>query len=487
MAFHTSMMHCLLNGCTCMHGVLEHFCVVFHSQILGMATSKALGDQLLTISSLAETMTDQPTKDRMIESCMESARKQISRLRLTDSAEVQTLFATVQSLNFSNSQKDELMQQIGDRFVACRTPKSQASKKCMQTMDDPGCFLRVSDVTFISDPNHTIKAKANRMAMVFCSINCSCPTEPTSGRAVGVLKNDFGLKELDDPQVFYNTVQDFKASLKSQFKSNPSGSTTHVHNFTTPADLPSDVYARAYAEEGPSGDAGLGGPIGPVRKSSTMLKSQNNQKVPTLDLAVPSPNNMANMMMQGFQSMQHMFNVFANAQQHGTSSQANIVMNNNTTTNPPKQTLALTNAPDAASSPARAEPEKTQTPLTPEEQVSNMLSSWKNRQEENKKRGEDGDPEGGSENVEPKGKAKPKSKAKAKAKGMCKAKAKAKATTKPMVKAKAKAKTKSKAKAAPKSKSVKKVPDWDERVRMRPSGCAKCRWKRGCCPSCFLK
>ena len=211
--------------------------------------------------------------------------------------------------------------------------------------------------------------------------------------------------------MFYNTVQDFKASLKSQFKSNPSGSTTHVHNFTTPADLPSDVYARAYAEEGPSGHAGLGGSIGPVRKSSTMLKSQNNQKVPTLDLAVPSPNNMANMMMQGFQSMQHMFNVFANAQQHGTSSQANIVMNNNTTTNPPKQTLALTNAPDAASSPARAEPEKTQPPLTPEEQVSNMLSSWKNRQEENKKRGEDGDPEGGSENVEPKGKAKPKSKA----------------------------------------------------------------------------
>ena len=136
--------------------------VVFHSQILGMATSKALGDQLLTISSLAETMTDQPTKDRMIESCMESARKQISGLRLTDSAEVQTLFATVQSLNFSNSQKDELMQQIGDRFVACSTPKSQASKKCMQTMDDPGCFLRVSDVTFISDPNHTIKANARR-------------------------------------------------------------------------------------------------------------------------------------------------------------------------------------------------------------------------------------------------------------------------------------------------------------------------------------
>ena len=62
MAFHTSMMHCLLNGCTCMHGVLEHFCVVFPSQILGMATSKALGDQLLTISSLAETMTDQQRK-----------------------------------------------------------------------------------------------------------------------------------------------------------------------------------------------------------------------------------------------------------------------------------------------------------------------------------------------------------------------------------------------------------------------------------------
>ncbi|CAE7280048.1 unnamed protein product [Symbiodinium sp. CCMP2592] len=373
--------------------------------ISGMATSKALGDQLLTISSLAETMTDQTTKDRMIESCMESAKKQISGLRLTDSAEVQTLFATVQSLNFTESQKDELMRQIGDRFVACSTPKSQGSKKSMQTMDDPGSFLRASDVTFISNPDHTIKAKASRMAVMFCSINCSCPTEPTSGRAVGVLKNDFGLKELEDPQVFYNTVQDFKAALKSHFKSNPSGSTSHVHNFTTPADLPSDVCTRAYGEEGPSGHAGLGGSIGPVRKSSAMLKSQNNQKVPTLDLQVPSQNNMANMMMQGFQSMQHMFNVFAGAQQAGMSGQQNIFMNN-TKTNPPKQTLAITNGPDAASSPARAEPEQAQPPMTPEEQVNTMLSSWKNRQEENKKKAEDGkagDPEGGSEKAEAKG------------------------------------------------------------------------------------
>ena len=461
--------------------------VGFHSQIPGMATSKALGDQLLTISSLAETMTDQPTKDRMIESCMESARKQISGLRLTDSAEVQGLFATIQSLVFSNMHKDELMRAIGDRYVSCSTPKSQGTKKSMQCIEDPGCFLRPSDATFIHNPNHTIKSKANRMALLFCALNCSCPTEPSSGRAVGVLKNDFNLKELEDPQVFYNTVQDFKAALKSHFKTNPSGSVSHVHNFTTPGDLPSDVYARAYAEEEPSGHAGLGGSIGPLRKSSTILKSQNNQKVPTLDLAVPSPNNMANMMMQGFQSMQHMFNVFAGAQQHGMSSQANIVMNNNTTTNPPNQTLALTNAPDAQSSPARAEPEKAQPPMTPEEQVHTMLSSWKNRQEENKKAAEDADPAGDSEKAQAKGKAKPKSKAKAKAKGMCKAKAKAKAkaVTKPMVKAKAKAKTK--AKAAPKSKAVKKVPDWDTRVRMRPSGCAKCRWKRGCCPSCFLK
>ncbi|CAE7708781.1 Nlrc3, partial [Symbiodinium sp. CCMP2456] len=257
----------------------------------------------------------------------------ISALRLTDSAEVQTLFATVQSLNFKDSQKDELMKQIGDRCVACSTPKSWGSKKSMQTLkgdnfsveswrqhrakfvvvlvgqlaskywltqrDDlylcackyfavagrceheqcvhhilksGGIDLtvvgrlhgrpplpssgskrgwsstalhwaqvkadqedQVSDVTFISNPDHPIKAKAARMAIVFCSLNCSCPTEPTSGRAVGVLNNDFGLTELDDPQVFYNTVQAVNSCWRSRFKSNSSGPTSHVHNCTTPA------------------------------------------------------------------------------------------------------------------------------------------------------------------------------------------------------------------------------------------------------------
>ena len=65
-------------------------------------------------------------------------------------------------------------------------------------MTDPGCFLKVSDVTFISNPDPTSKAKVARMARVFCRLNCSYPTEPTSSRAVGVLKNDLGLKELAD-------------------------------------------------------------------------------------------------------------------------------------------------------------------------------------------------------------------------------------------------------------------------------------------------
>ena len=56
----------------------------------------------------------------------------------------------------------------------------------------------------------------------------------------------------------FTTPQDFKSALKAHFNNNPSGSTSHVHNFTTPGDLPGDIYARAYGSEGPCGHSGLG-------------------------------------------------------------------------------------------------------------------------------------------------------------------------------------------------------------------------------------
>ena len=78
-------------------------------------------------------------------------------------------------------------------------------------------------------------------------------------------------------------------------------------------------------------------------------------------------------------------------------------------------------------------------------------------------------------------KNKPKAKATPKAKA-----AVAKAATKAM------AKSKAKAKAQPKAKSMVK-PDREhyrsmsnsQRLRLRPTGCGKCRWKPGCTPSCF--
>lgn len=81
----------------------------------------------------------------------------------------------------------------------------------------------------------------------------------------------------------------------------------------------------------------------------------------------------------------------------------------------------------------------------------------------------------------PKGKAKPKAKAKAKAEGTAtKAAAKAKATTK------AKAKAKGKAKAKAKAKVCRAMPATERaRSTARPHGCAKCRNKPGCTPSCW--
>ena len=184
------------------------------------------------------------------------------------------------------------------------------------------------------------------------------------------------------------------------------------------------------------------GSIGPVRKSSSLLKSSN--KAPSLDLvasgaAGPDP---MQMMMQGFQSMQHMFLRRAIPAEPAGALCAEEV-------HEPTAEHAGTQRCTAGSCRASAGIAASRA----------AAEAWKNREKNDKKPDADEnntkDPDGSSKKAaaKPKSKAQAKIKAKAKAKGMCKAKAKAKAS--------AKAKAKTKAKAAPKSKGAKTIPDWD--------------------------
>ena len=82
------------------------------------------------------------------------------------------------------------------------------------------------------------------------------------------------------------------------------------------------------------------------------------------------------------------------------------------------------------------------------------------------------------------------------------AKEKSKVSKEKKPKTKGKAKAKAKAKATPKAKTVKQlaagkatankagakdipVPTLNQRLKLRPNGCGKCRYKPGCTPSCI--
>ena len=124
------------------------------------------------------------------------------------------------------------------------------------------------------------------------------------------------------------------------------------------------------------------------------------------------------------------------------------------------------------------------TPLSPAEQAKNMMDAWRARDEDKKKakqqNDDDIDTDGAQVMRRPSAK-RPTTKPKAKATSNV--------MKKPTTKPNGNVMKKPTAKMTPKSKPTQRVDvsklTWGARLKLRPSGCSKCRFKPGCCESCF--
>ena len=174
--------------------------------------ASALIEQINTVSKLTRTIKDEKSRADLLSAQAVSIREQIMNVTLT-SSDCDQLVEAIDQSDFSDESKTELgkavLQQLGK--AAKKVPK-----RSNQTVEDLGPFLTTTDVEMLTNVDMTLLSKVQRLATVLARIGCMNPTEPTYGKALTLLKKHFHMSSLQDPKTFYDSVQDLKASLKSQ-------------------------------------------------------------------------------------------------------------------------------------------------------------------------------------------------------------------------------------------------------------------------------
>ncbi len=510
-----------------------------------MCSANALCEQIRTVSMLAASMEDGDAKNGILTSHANSLKVQLGSVTL-DTETAKQIVDEVAASVFSTPLKDGLKKAIADRLVQCVSPSSCA-KRSTQALLDISPFLTEKDVEFFSNTDYNIEAKVNRLALVFARLGCTNPTEQSTGRAVAMLQQSFRLTALDDAQVFFSHVQNFKTYLKAHIKTLPSAS-HHLTTYSTPDALPEELRARAYVgQEQPANFKATPGAssVGPLRGSHTLIKKQKTMRTSQPMQIVQnggssgSDASMMNAMMAStatgnpmahpimnlmFSSMSNMFEAFANQQSQGggltlrtPSRKQNrlALMDGSPEAAAATQSPSSTALPDqetpppagAAGNGQTQSPEAASKPLSPKEQAEAMMLAWDARaadriaEQEGKIENDDEAEQEGEVQKKPACKrpaSSPKAAAKAKAKSKGAAKAEDKINVKSAGKGKGngkgngngKSKGNGKNKGKGKALSPAQKEYWAkkpkaQRIAVRPEGCGKCRWTPGCCPSCF--
>ena len=242
-------------------------------------SAESLCNQIATISSLVATVADPHTKAAILDSHADSIRTQMGQCTLNMESSNQIVDALSQSA-FKQETQNALKRSLAQRLVQ-RTSPGKPPKRSTQALKDIGPFLKESDVTYLGCADHTLAAKVARVASVFVQVGCTNPTEQSSGKAMAYLHKECGVAALSDAQTFYQSVQEFKAAVKSHAKTQPLPS-THLTMYSTPEALPADLHDRAYSAEPPVGQPGttLGGNVGPLRGSHTSIRGTKKSAQP---------------------------------------------------------------------------------------------------------------------------------------------------------------------------------------------------------------
>ena len=151
----------------------------------------------------------------------------------------------------------------------------------------------------------------------------------------------------------------------------------------------------------------------------------------------------------------------------------------------PASAVAHVTPPRASTEPASTTAEQL-PPLSPSEQANAMMAAWNAKADHKREEKKGEDDEDADESVM----KKPCMKRPA-ANGIG-GNSHEPPSTKPKPKAKSQPKSKAKSQPKYKAKSAGGKPKYDvtklsqsARLRLRPNGCSKCRWKPGCCDSCW--
>ena len=203
--------------------------------------------QIEGAAAIANSLTDESTRERVLSAQAHSLLQQLRATVVTGDM-VEQITRGIQEAPFTETQKDTLLAALSEKVLPGDGKKP---KKSTQELQDIGPFLSEEDMQYLTKTELNNLAKVTRLAEVFARVGCTNPTKNSCGRAVSFLKEYMNVPGLTDPPTFLQSVQDFKAALKSAAKKIQAPA-MHIAKFTTPAALPDEVANRLFSESKPS-------------------------------------------------------------------------------------------------------------------------------------------------------------------------------------------------------------------------------------------
>ena len=472
-----------------------------------LAHMKSIGEFLQHTNSMAPDV-----KERIAQNQLDQLLHKLSLINVLTTEQATTLSGHFEGSCFSDSHRATWVEAVSSKIAA---GNRSSGRKPNQVLLHFGAYLTPSEVQLLQgDGNVAVKLEALVTRCIM--IGLTNPSEQTIGHVITSGKQHGIVCSQTES---FDLVQEFKRLLKNKRKSAPSFTLHLQHYPADPMHLPTEILNSAYTTEQPM-------PMQQVVLAHGSAQSQvvlrRSSKVVRDTLPARQASQSANMfgtpdaartmfgMMQmlmgnnaGMQQGTGQSSGLQNLQIFGTNSSGSQASQQQPTASSsaglhqqqalqlpastsagtgqqaalaiglPSSSIGLPNTSQPAGNPAS---NTFQTELPMDEPLANDLLGEVDKSTKVV-----------TEALQTKKKpseAKPKAKAKAKAKAQIKPKAKAKAVAKAATKAKAKATAKAKSAAKPDREHYRSMSN-SQRLRLRPTGCAKCRWKPACTPSCF--
>ena len=426
-------------------------------------------------------------RDTILMAHAESIKGQLTGQTLSQE-EVTNLTRLVSDSSFNEDQKAMLMVQMSH----CLLQRSGNETKSGQKVIDLAPYLLKSEWTSLKGPL-SLKSKLQVLAVAYGRLCLWFPNEPSCGLAVSLLMELGCNDELKDAQTYNTSLVCFKDLLKDLRKKK--GVTKKQTDLLmlysgNVKDMPKELYNSAFEHEGPSTER-------PERKTVTagpLRKSDRRIAEPATGSRGPSQ--APESWMHGMMTFASMIGNFTNKANEQKGPEEKLPEHKQPQENPPEQKKT---PPEKSALPIENQP----PPISPAKQARMMMDNWEDNDKDEadaggargrgrgRGRGRRGRSNGGNKAMQ-KSAMKTAMKASAGTKSTTMKTAMKSTTMKAMKVMKMTMKNMKKPAAMSMSSQTHRGNEvagltWAERLRRRPNGCSGCRWKPGCCPSCWKR